>query len=212
MPDLRDLIIDLRIQLRQLKPDFQKSELRQRMDEAVSMLGRLPDASLEGILRASGAPRSMADLAPAPVPAAAITVSEPTPVDPQILMWREVVHDLRATHPAVYEMIRREVDARLGVVPAPADEAGAAPLAPDGAAPILAPAPPSSLLAESSSDVPSETILKLVADGLHTLTDGQREWCMGEAMVLLGFQLSPDELLGRGDQALAQVILTGALE
>jgi hypothetical protein len=71
MTDLRDLLIDLRIELRKLKPDFQKNPFRHRMDEAVSILGRLPDASLEAIL-AAGSRRAEA-------PAAAVATASPTP-------------------------------------------------------------------------------------------------------------------------------------
>jgi len=199
MSDLRDLLIDLRIELRHLKPDFQKTPLRHRVDEAVSMLGRLPDATLEGLLRMSGkgSPAS-------------------SPVRNDDAVWREVVADLRGRHPAVFDLIQREVDVRLGHVPAePA--AGAAATSETVSAPLLEAAEPivvqvAPAAAEPEGDVPTEDILRLVAEGVRGLSEPQREWCMGEAMVVLEFRLSPQELLGRGDQVLARVILTGAID
>jgi hypothetical protein len=199
MSDLRDLLIDLRIELRHLKADFQKSSLRHRVDEAVSMLGRLPDATLEGLLRTSGKG----------IPATA------EPVKSDDAVWREVVADLRGRHPAVFDLIQREVDVRRGIAPAeaasPEAVAGepASPLLLDVAEPIVVAAP---AVVEPEGDVPTEEILRLVAEGVRGFSDPQREWCMGEAMVVLEFQLSPQELLGRGDQVLARVILTGAID
>ena len=46
-----------------------------------------------------------------------------------------------------------------------------------------------------------------VADGRRALTREQREWCVGEAMVLTGFMHTPVQLLERGEAALARIIL-----
>jgi len=199
MNDLRDLLIDLRIELRHLKADFQKSPLRHRVDEAVSMLGRLPDATLEGLLRLSGKG--------GPVAAG--------PVKNDDAVWREVVADLRGRHPAVFDLIQREVDVRLGHAPAEAASGEAAvgeavSLLSEPAEPIIVQVAP--VVVEPEGDVPTEDVLRLVAEGVRGLTDPQREWCMGEAMVVLEFRLSPQELLGRGDQTLARVILTGNID
>ena len=53
----------------------------------------------------------------------------------------------------------------------------------------------------------SADLLALVAAGAGTLTKEQREWCVGEAMVLTGFQFTPVELIEKGDAAVARMIL-----
>lgn len=50
----------------------------------------------------------------------------------------------------------------------------------------------------------------MVAAGQRPLSVGQREWCVGEAMVLTGFAHDPIELIARGDAALAQLVLGNA--
>lgn len=55
--------------------------------------------------------------------------------------------------------------------------------------------------------VPTHELLTLVAAGAGVLTKEQREWCVGEAMVLTGFQFTPVELIEKGDRAVAQMIL-----
>jgi hypothetical protein len=57
---------------------------------------------------------------------------------------------------------------------------------------------------------PSREALQAVADGTRTLTREEREWCVGEAMVLCGFQKTPVQLLDEGEPALARIILQGA--
>jgi hypothetical protein len=49
--------------------------------------------------------------------------------------------------------------------------------------------------------------LRAVADGERSLSREEREWCIGEAMVLSGFQKSPAQLLADGEPALARLIL-----
>ena len=46
-----------------------------------------------------------------------------------------------------------------------------------------------------------------MAAGAATLTKEQREWCVGEAMVLTGFQYTPVELLEKGDAHVARLIV-----
>lgn len=55
--------------------------------------------------------------------------------------------------------------------------------------------------------VPGPDLLQAVAAGAATLSKEQREWCVGEAMVLSGFQFTPVELLEKGEAALARMIL-----
>lgn len=61
--------------------------------------------------------------------------------------------------------------------------------------------------APAEPSTPSPDILKAVASGTRRLSDDQRNWAVGEGMVLSGFQLTPVELVELGDQRLAQLIL-----
>ena len=57
--------------------------------------------------------------------------------------------------------------------------------------------------------IPSEELMSLIAAGGRQFTQAQREWCVGEAMVLSGFQYTPIELIEQGDASIAKII-TGA--
>lgn len=52
--------------------------------------------------------------------------------------------------------------------------------------------------------------LQAVAEGQRSLSRDERDWCIGEAMVLSGFQSNPAQLLADGEAALARLILDGA--
>lgn len=56
---------------------------------------------------------------------------------------------------------------------------------------------------------PTRSTLQAVLDGERALTSHEREWCIGEAMVLTGFQQTPVQLLAQGDSALARLVLEG---
>ena len=60
---------------------------------------------------------------------------------------------------------------------------------------------------EPQDTTPSTTLLTAAAAGAATLTREQREWCVGEAMVLTDFQFTPVELLEKGDAHIASLIL-----
>ena len=60
---------------------------------------------------------------------------------------------------------------------------------------------------EPQDTVPSAELLAAAAAGAATFSREQREWCVGEAMVLTGFQFTPVELLEKGDSHVAQLIL-----
>ena len=64
-------------------------------------------------------------------------------------------------------------------------------------------------VAEEETRIPSEELLSLIAAGGRQFTQAQREWCVGEAMVLSGFQYTPIELIEQGDASIAKII-TGA--
>ncbi|MEO7252396.1 MAG: hypothetical protein ABIW30_07300 [Arenimonas sp.] len=60
---------------------------------------------------------------------------------------------------------------------------------------------------EEESRVPTPEIISIVAAGARQFTNAQREWCIGEAMVLSGFQFTPIELIEQGDARIAKIIL-----
>lgn len=64
--------------------------------------------------------------------------------------------------------------------------------------------------ADPAEVAPSREVLQAVADGARTFTREECEWCVGEAMVLCGFQKTPVQLLDEGEPALARIILQGA--
>ncbi|GAB3382363.1 hypothetical protein [Lysobacter fragariae] len=63
--------------------------------------------------------------------------------------------------------------------------------------------------AAAADGTPTRTTLQAVVAGQRALTNNEREWCIGEAMVLTGFQQTPVQLLAQGDVALAQLVLDG---
>lgn len=59
---------------------------------------------------------------------------------------------------------------------------------------------------EEQTRIPSEELISLIAAGGRQFTQAQREWCIGEAMVLSGFQYTPMELIEQGDASIAKII------
>lgn len=70
-----------------------------------------------------------------------------------------------------------------------------------------APAAAATRAPEPQDTVPTPELLGAVAAGAATLSKEQREWCVGEAMVLTGFQYTPVELLEKGDAHVARLIV-----
>jgi len=66
-----------------------------------------------------------------------------------------------------------------------------------------------SVAAEEENRIPTAEVLGMVASGARRFTNAQREWCVGEAMVLSGFQLTPMELIEQGDAQIAKIISDG---
>ena len=60
---------------------------------------------------------------------------------------------------------------------------------------------------EPQDTVPTPELLAAAAAGAVSLSKEQREWCVGEAMVVTGFQYTPVELIEKGDAAIARLIL-----
>jgi len=70
-------------------------------------------------------------------------------------------------------------------------------------------AAPSSALSttnEEETRIPNDEVMAIVAAGARQFTKAQREWCVGEAMVLSGFQATPMELIAQGDAHIARII------
>lgn len=60
---------------------------------------------------------------------------------------------------------------------------------------------------EPQDTVPTPELLQAAAAGAASFSKEQREWCVGEAMVVTGFQFTPVELIEKGDAAMARLIL-----
>lgn len=60
---------------------------------------------------------------------------------------------------------------------------------------------------EPQDTVPTQQLLEAAAAGATAFSKEQREWCVGEAMVLTGFSFTPVELIEKGDAAMAKIIL-----
>lgn len=60
---------------------------------------------------------------------------------------------------------------------------------------------------EPEDMVPSPELLEAVAAGATGFSKDQREWSIGEAMVVTGFQFTPVELIEKGDAAVAKMIV-----
>jgi hypothetical protein len=60
--------------------------------------------------------------------------------------------------------------------------------------------------AEEENRIPSAEVIAMVAAGSRRFTNAQREWSVGEAMVLSGFQLTPMELIEQGDAKIAEIL------
>ncbi|HET8817933.1 MAG TPA: hypothetical protein VFM73_00115 [Xanthomonadaceae bacterium] len=72
-----------------------------------------------------------------------------------------------------------------------------------------APPPPAAKVEPHDIHAPGKVILQMVAAGRREFSPEQRDWCVGEAMVLTGFKQDPAELLSGGDQALATLVMSG---
>jgi hypothetical protein len=104
MKDLRALLIDCRIELRKAIRDFEKSELCDRINAAITELAK-----------AQAAPQ----IAAAQAKAAEVAATAEPPGKAQTanqvgLAWQTAARDLRFSHPHVYEALGQRVMALLG--------------------------------------------------------------------------------------------------
>jgi hypothetical protein len=208
MKEVRDLLMDIRIELRQHVRDFHKTDLCKRIDDT-------RDALLHG---------------PQAVAAAAAAVSHVEGADRVAQAWKDAAEDIKLTAPAIYELLSRKAAARIAAmpplkpstpVPAQAESSGAtagaattptpaaAAASPAAAAPVqedTGPAP-SLMMVAVEAHIPNAEMLGAIAASKRRFTEAQREWCVGEAMVRSGFSIDPEEFIARGDNEMARYIL-----
>lgn len=257
MKELRDLLIDCRIELRKLVRDFQKTEICERLDLAIQTVSQMQAAPTK-----AERPREESENDnPAPSVKSATT-------NQVGLAWQTAARDLKFSDPPLYERLSEKVmrlleqktmvdpvtelkqlgdelaavraknfsdaklrtaleserDTLLGALAIAVpqltdtgDRVGVALARIDwliqhGAA--KAPASGGSGGGSGASagpppegPIPTADILKAVADGLRPFSKEQREWSVGEAMVLSGFQYTPVELIEKGDAHIARIIV-----
>ncbi|KGQ20204.1 hypothetical protein LF41_2158 [Lysobacter dokdonensis DS-58] len=129
--------------------------------------------------------------------------------------WQVAARDLRFTHPELHaqmtERVRKLLD--VEVLDDPALEIRRLQAELDAVRTMLvsaAPMPTHPPPPATNDATPTRAALQAVADGARAFTDDEREWCVGEAMVLTGFSKTPVELLREGEAALARIVLVGS--
>lgn len=235
MSSLRALLLDCRSALRRADPDFDTSPLRKRLDDALIELGQSADtkaAAPELPVPETHAAQQVAyawQVATRDLrfthPELHVQLGERVRKlldvevldDPAIEIQR--LQGATSLAQAASETARRELDelrqALADAVPGiddkvPPSEAARLRMRKliDAGSRGSGLPPPAHRVVDNPADlVPTRDVLREVAEGRRTLTREQREWCVGEAMVLLGFQRTPVELLADGEQALARIIL-----
>jgi hypothetical protein len=244
MKKLRSLLIDCRITLRNQFRDFQKTELCDKLDEAINQLSTY-DAKKSGFEPAIGLNKT----------ATANQVG---------LAWQRAARDLKFSHPDLYKKLSDDVmrllDTKILVDPGTEFEqlgaevldlkqaqlqaqkdyqallnerdallgalAQAVPELDDSAdcfATALARiqwldnsaktahlqfASKAEKAMQNESLVPSDEMLAHIISGKRSFSKDHLDWAIGEAMVLCGFQYTPNELLNQGQAHIAQVIQT----
>jgi hypothetical protein len=231
MDPLRTLLIDCRIELRKLVREFHKTELCERLDAMVQTLQRTP-VDIEP--NATPAPATAREIRETSNQVALawqaasrdLKFSQPALYDQlsKKVMQRlesktllDPVEEIRALERRIGELQDQdERDAVLGAL------ATAVPQLADGGDRLgvglarvqwlqaqLARAAPTLAVREAveeESRIPSADVIAVVATGGRRFTDAQREWCVGEAMVLSNFQYTPMELIAQGDARIAKII------
>jgi hypothetical protein len=268
MKDLRALLIDCRIELRKAIRDFEKSELCDRINAAITELAKQQAAP-----QIAAAQAKAAEVAEAAAPTAKAQTANQVG-----LAWQTAARDLRFSHPHVYEALGQRVMALLGqkAMTDPANEieqlnksvlvarklkemadeqrgeaykerdsalklrdelmgalAAAVPELDDSGDPMATAFARVQMLqsraagggsrsaagyggghagggasaAPTEGPIPTPEALAAIAAGTRSFTKEQREWALGEGMVLSGFRQTHVELLEQGEPALAQMIL-----
>lgn len=205
MKEVRDLLMDCRIEFRKYVRDFHKTELCKRIDD-------VRDGLLHG-----------------PQPSAPAPVLDVEGADRVAQAWQGAAEDLRMIAPAFYELLAKKVAQRLAAMPAAAVDSTSASqsaTATEVAAAQMAAmvveteivvhdattATPSLMMVAVETHVPNTEVLVAIAASKRRFTEAQREWCVGEAMVRSGFSIDPEEFMARGDSMMAKFILESADE
>ena len=203
MKEIRDLLMDCRIELRTHLRDFHKTELCKRIDD-------VRDELLHGVYPETQAAPSMES------------------GDQIAVAWQLAAEDLKLTAPAIYELLAKKVSQRMANLPlVEAADVGvevsddaqpeSAEVSADAAviadaevaeAPSATPA----ALPDPDSHIPSIEALESIAASKRRFSETQREWCVGEAMVRSGFSIDPEEFIARGDNEMAKYILESVEE
>lgn len=239
MKPLRLLLLDVRSALRRADPDFEASTLRERLDDAIIELSQAAEAKLA--VPEIAAPETYAAQQVAyawQVAARDLRFTHPelhaqlgervrklldaeTLDDPALEIHR-LASEAAAAH-ASADATRRDLDelrqALADAVPGidakvPAAEAARLRmrmLIDAGSRGSGLPPPAHRVVAEPHDIAPTREALLAVAEGRRTLSREEREWCVTEAMVLLGFRKTPVQLLDEGEPALARILLDAPL-
>ena len=212
MKEIRDLLMDIRIELRSHLRDFHKTDLCRRIDDARDQLLHAP---------ASDAPPPMLSVEAA---------------DRVAQAWQAAAEDLKNTTPAFYELLAKKVALRLAALPtlpqspppestsiAEADHGELATTASvvdaeveaqavDAVEVALAAVEISSTLGTVDGHIPSIEVLQAIAASKRRFTEVQREWCVGEAMVRSGFSIDPESFIALVDSEMARYLLEEPVE
>jgi hypothetical protein len=235
MKSLRALLLDCRTALRRADPDFETSTLRERLDDAIIEAGQagtqrsaapeLPIPETHAAQQVAYAwqvatrdlrfthPELHAQLGERVRKLLDVEVLDDPAVEIQRLQASQQAAQVAA------DAARRDLDelrqALSDAVPGIDDKVPAAEAArlrmrtliDAGSRGSGLPAPPQKRQVDPADIAPTREALLAVADGKRSLTREEREWCVGEAMVLCGFLRTPADLLSDGEQALARIIL-----
>jgi hypothetical protein len=230
MKEIRNLLLDCRAALRRADPDFAASPLAARLDETILALGKPARAQVEiaepetrtaqqVALAWQTAARDLRFSHPELHAQLSARVLELLDLDAlqdpglEIASLQAQLREQAAEHErttaelmSLRQVLADAVPRLDGNVP-PAEAArlrlrqlvDAATRG--GGLPKAAPAP------ANGSHVLGPEQLREVAEGRRALSKDERDWCVGEAMVLSGFSQTPVQLLAGGDAALARLIL-----
>jgi len=231
MNTLRDLLLDCRTALRRADPTFAQSPLRTQLDEAITAAGEARSPQVDEV-RAPET-RTAQQVAYAwQMAARDLRFSQPELHAKLTERVRQLLDIEVLSDPATeIENLQARVDAATAAAQASEFElndlrhalAEAVPSINDPKTPpaeaarlrmralldghvrhaVVAP----EVKTGSSNLGPTREKLLAVAEGRRTLTRDERDWCMGEAMVLSGFQQTPIQLLAQGEAELARMIL-----
>ena len=230
MKQIRNLLLDCRAALRRADPAFADSPLGEQLDDTILQLGKAAPAAPE---IAEPETRTAQQVALAWQTAARdLRFSHPelhAQLSARVLQlldvdtMRDPAVEIAALQAQLEQQAaKHEQDA--------ADLRSLRQALADAAPPLDGNAPPAEaarlrlrLLVEAATrggglpkPVPAEAMgggllsraqLQEVAEGRRALSRDERDWCVGEAMVLSGFSQTPVQLLAGGESALARLIL-----